>query len=98
MNGIVLHFNGHLKRALQGRGNQDRLSVQPIMAIAPPGAPTTRRPVCVVFYAGARLLACSARVRLRRGRRYPEVEHWFVLPECERHLEASEQQAQAAQA
>ena len=98
MKGIVLHFNGHIKRALQGRCNEGRLSVKPIMAVPPPGEMTTR-PVFVVFYEGERLIACSSRVLLTRGRRYPEVEHWFVLPECARHLEASEQQqAQAAQA
>ncbi len=97
MNGIVIHFNGRIKRALQGRRNEGRLSVKPVMSVPPPGE-ITARPVFVVFYEDERLLACSSRVLLTRGRRFPGVEHWFVLPEYERHRKPPEQQALAAQA
>ncbi len=98
MKGIVLHFNGHIRRALSGRRTEGRLSAKPVMAVSPPGEETAR-PIFVVFYEGERLLACSSRVLLSRGRRYPEVEHWFVLPEYERHVETRGQRpATAAQA
>lgn len=58
-----------------------------------------RRPLYFVFSVGGRTFAASQNVTLRRGRRYPEVEHWFVRPQSRQHLELNElQQASAAPA
>src|SRR3712207_8575845 len=44
---------------------------------------TLFRSVTFVFYEGRRVIAKSPRVLVMRGRRYPDVEHWFILPEAE---------------
>ena len=38
-------------------------------------------PVCFIIEDGGQGIAKSSRVLLTKGRRYPGVEHWFVLPE-----------------
>lgn len=81
MRGIVIHHRGGLRRAIEGRAGGRRLSVRPILAVPPAGGRVTSRPVCLVFEEGGRVIAKSSRVLLMRGRRYPAVEHWFVLPE-----------------
>ena len=81
MKGIVIHHRGGLRRAIQGRASGYRLSVRPILAVPPVGGHITARPVCLVFEESGRVIAQSSRVLLMRGRRYPAVEHWFVLPE-----------------
>ena len=85
MNGIVIHHPEGVVRALGGRAGGGRLSVRPVLAVAPPRGEVASRPVTYVFYEGERVIAKSPRVLLMSGRRYPGVEHWFVLPEAERH-------------
>ncbi len=82
MNGIVIHHPKGVGRALGGRTG-GRLSVRPVLAVAPPRGEVASRPVTYVFYEGGRVIAKSPRVLLMRGRRYPGVEHWFVLPGVE---------------
>ena len=83
MMGIVIHHPKGVVRALGGRAGGGRLSVRPVLAVAPPRGKVCSRPVTHVFCEGERVIANSPRVLLMRGRRYPEVEHWFVLPEVE---------------
>jgi hypothetical protein len=81
MRGIVIHHENGIIRAIEGKATQGRLSVRPIPAVAPPRGKTAVRPVAFVFYEEGRVIAKSSRVLLTSGRRYPGVEHWFVLPE-----------------
>ena len=81
MIGIVIHHPKGIVRARGGRAGGGRLSVRPVLAVAPPRGEMSSRPVTYVFYEGERVIAKSSRVLLMRGRRYPDVEHWFVLPE-----------------
>ena len=85
MNGIVIHHPEGVVRARGGRAGGGRLSVRPVLAVAPPRGLIALRPVTYVFYEGGRVIAKSPRVLLMSGRRYPDVEHWFVLPEAECH-------------
>ena len=81
MKGIVIHHQNGIRRAIEGKATQGRLSVRPIVAVAPPRGKAAARPLCFVFYEDGRVIAKSSRVLLTSGRRYPGVEHWFVLPE-----------------
>jgi hypothetical protein len=81
MRGIVIHHQKGVTRAFLSRAGGGRLSVRPVLAVAPPRGEVASRPVTYVFYEGERVIANSPRVFLMGGRRYPEVEHWFVLPE-----------------
>lgn len=97
MRGIVIHNDKGVVRALRSRAGASRLSVRPVLALAPPRGEISSRPVTYVFYEGERVIAQSSRVLLMRGRRYPDVEHWFVLPEAEGHTVTAElAQASAA--
>ena len=80
MKGIVIHHQNGIRRAIEGKATQGRLSVRPILAVAPP-RDTTARPLSFVFYEDERVIAKSSRVLVTSGRRYPGVEHWFVLPD-----------------
>jgi hypothetical protein len=90
MIGIIIHHQGGVARALRGRAGGRRLSVRPVLAMTPPRGEVCPRPVTYVFYEGERIIANSPRVLLTRGRRYPGVEHWFVLPEAECRPSAAE--------
>ena len=93
MRGIVIHMGGRVRRSIGGRGNTGRLSVVPVVPVTRAGvtpSETNARPVRFVFYDGERQIASSTKVVLMLGRRYPGVEHWFVLPEAERWAEAFE--------
>jgi hypothetical protein len=81
MKGIVIHHENGIRRAIEGKVTQGRLSVRPILAVAPTRRETTARPISFVFYEDGRVIAKSSRVLVTSGRRYPGVEHWFVLPE-----------------
>ena len=81
MRGIVIHHQGGVRRHVEGRATGGRLSVRPVLSPLPPGSGITTRPASFVFEDGGRVVAQSSRVLLTRGRRYPAVEHWFVLPE-----------------
>ena len=80
MKGIVIHHENGIRRAIEGKSTQGRLSVRPIPAVARRGEATVRL-LSFVFYEEGRVIAKSSRVLLTRGRRYPDVEHWFVLAE-----------------
>ncbi len=95
MRGIVIHHQKGVVRALSGRAAGGRLSVRPVLAV-PPSGEMSSRPVTYVFYEGERVIATSSSVLLTRGRRYPEVEHWFVLPEAECRPAAAEPSLAAA--
>lgn len=97
MRGIVIHHQKGVVRALRGRAGARRLAVSPVLALTPPRGAAPARPVTYVFYEGERVVARSSRVLLMRGRRYPDVEHWFVLPEADpHHVSAEFPQASAA--
>ena len=89
MRGLVVHYQGKVRRALEGRGNDSRLDVTvinpvPLSETEAKLGRATQRPVYFVFHFDGRPFAASRNVKLTRGRRYPDVEHWFVLPELER--------------
>lgn len=80
MRGIVIHHRGGIRRSTEGRAKGPRLSVRPVVAPPADGA-MSARPACFIFDDGGQVIAKSSRVLLMKGRRYPGVEHWFVLPE-----------------
>lgn len=91
MKGIVIHHQGKIWRALQGRNSVGRFAILAIAPVPLKQAGTSRggavrRPVHFVFSVGARSLATSQNVTFRNGRRYPEVEHWFMMPESRQHF------------
>lgn len=104
MKGIVIHHNGKLWRALEGRVSIGRLAIQAINPVpfkkegmSQKGA--VRRPVYFVFSIEGRTIAAAKNVTLKKGRRYPDVEHWFVPSELKQHLDLTElQQVSAAAA
>lgn len=84
MRGIVVHSRGHFRRCLEGRNNEARLTVKAVMPVPPQGTgclTAQSRPVHFLFYYGSHAFAGSKRVVLLKGRRYPDVEHWFILPD-----------------
>ncbi len=97
MKGIVIHHQGKMWRSLEGRVSRGRLAIAAINSV--PSTPketsrgcTVQRPMYFVFSVRGRTVAASQNVMLRKGRRYPEVEHWFVLSESRQHLELNELQ------
>jgi hypothetical protein len=97
MKGIVIHHNGKIWRALEGRVSIGRLAIQAIAPVPckPEGASgecTGRRPVYFIFRVGDRTIAAAKNVTLKKGRRYPNVEHWFVPSELKQHLDLNELQ------
>ena len=103
MKGIVIHYQGKIRRALEGRVSDGRLDVKTITPV-PLRQETvgvgcaTRRPVYFVFSFGEQRFAASQNVMLTKGRRYPDVEHWFVMAEPKQLLELNQlQQVSAAQ-
>ena len=81
MKGIVIHHENGIRRAIEGKVTQGRLSVRPILAVGESRLEKPARPLSFVFYEDGRVIAKSSRVLVTSGRRYPGVEHWFVLPE-----------------
>lgn len=101
MKGIVIHHQGRIWRALQGRSSVGRFAVLAITPVPLKQEETSRgcaarRPVYFVFSVGGRTLATSQNVTLRHGRRYPEVEHWFMMSESRQHFELNELQQSSA--
>ncbi len=97
MKGIVVHHQGKIWRSLEGRVSIGRLAVQAITSVPLKQEGTNRgcavtRPVYFVFSVGGQTFAASQNVTLRKGRRYPDVEHWFVRSESPQHLELHELQ------
>jgi len=94
MQGFVIHYNGRVRRCLAGRNNQNRLEVRAITALSETNVPPAeeshcrhrrRGPVYFDFTLDGRVFACSRVVTLKMGRRYPRVEHWFLLPDETHH-------------
>ncbi len=92
MQGVVIHYEGRIKRFLRGRENGARLGVLTVNPVPKsserpphPGERLPRdfwqSPLCFVFSIDSKTFAVSRKVSLTKGRRYPEVEHWFVLPD-----------------
>ncbi len=97
MKGIVIHHQGKIWRSREGRASSGRLTIKAITPVplkqeGTSGACAVRRPLYFVFSVGGRTIAASKNVTLRKGRRYPDVEHWFVLSEFRQHLERTELQ------
>ncbi len=101
MEGMIIHYNGRIKRFLKGRDNDTRLDVQVVTPVQKPFAgqaiieePRQRnfgeRPLYFVFTIDGRTIAASRKVSLMKGRRYPGVEHWFVLPDEPLRLTSAE--------
>lgn len=101
MKGIVIHHQGKIWRSLEGRVSIGRLAIQAITSVPLDQKGTAsrfavKRPLFFVFSVGGRTFAASQNVRLKKGRRYPNVEHWFVLPDPQQHLELNEVQKASA--
>jgi hypothetical protein len=92
MKGIVIHHNGKIWRALEGRARIGRLAIDAIAPVPLKQEGTARRPLYYIFTVGGRTIAASKNVALKKGRRYPHVEHWFVLPELNQPLELNDLQ------
>ncbi len=101
MEGVVIHYNGRIRRSLRGRVNDIRLDVQVVTAVQKtftgqahveerPTRDFGERPLYFVFTIDGRTIAASRRVSLMKGRRYPGVEHWFVLPDEPLRLTSAE--------
>ncbi len=83
MRGIVLHSRGHFRRCLEGRTNEYQLSVQALSPAPELGGSKSKsptRPAYYIFSCAGKAFASSERVVVTKGRRYPSVEHWFILP------------------
>ncbi len=84
MRGTVIHANGRFRRSLENLKNRGQLTVKAVTSLAPIGAgkPGTQlRPLYYAFYHDGKSFAGSPRVMLVKGRRYPNVEHWFIYYE-----------------
>ncbi len=96
MKGIVIHSEGRILRATNRKNNGCQLSVRPVMPLPTISGEKSDRPIRFVFFDGPRLIASSSRVVLMKGRRYPNVEHWFVLPDCDSYISFSPSQQTSA--
>ncbi len=86
MKGIVIHSEGRIIRATNKNQNGRRLYVKPIMPVPAKLGDNSARPIRFVFFDGPRPIASSSRVVLMKGRRFPDVEHWFILPDCDSYV------------
>lgn len=83
MKGTVIHCNGRFRRILEGRDNKNQVKVE-VQAVElasreeTESASSGSRPAHFTFYVNGQSFAASPKVVLARGRRYPQVEHWFV--------------------
>ena len=103
MKGIVVHYQGKVRRTLEGQHNKGRLEVRvvnpiPSLQTQTAGGRAPQHPVYFVFELDGRPVAASRNVVLVRGRRYPEVEHWFVMPDTTQQLHAYDPRQISAQA
>jgi hypothetical protein len=96
MRGVIVHYQGGVRRAIYGRDNEGRLNVRvinPVPAQDEKSAPgcAAQRPIYFVFEFNGRPFAASHNVTLTKGRKYPDIEHWFVMPEHRQQLDVHEQ-------
>ncbi len=96
MKGIVIHSEGRILRATNGKNNKRQLSVRPVMPVPTKSGENLGRPIRFVFFDGPLPIASSSRVVLMKGRRYPDVEHWFVLPDCDSYIPLPTSQVSSA--
>ena len=83
MKGTVIHYGGRFRRILEGRNNNSQMKVEvqtPELPISEEieGTLLTSRPAHFTFYVDGQSFAASRKVMLSKGRRYPQIEHWFV--------------------
>ena len=83
MKGTVIHCGGRFRRILEGRDNNSQVKVEVQTPELPSyeeteGAPSRSRPAHFTFYIDGQSFAASQKVMLAKGRRYPQIEHWFV--------------------
>ena len=101
MQGVIIHYDGKIKRFLKGRENDARLRVLTVNPLPKssetpphPGERLPRDfwqiPLRFIFTVDNRTFATSRKVSLMKGRRYPGVEHWFVMPDEPQHIPAYE--------
>ncbi len=101
MKGIVIHYQGKVRRALEGRGNCSWLDIRVINPV-PLNQETAalgcvaQRPLYFVFNFNGRPFAASQNVVLTKGRRYAGVEHWFIMPERKQQSEIHKPQQTSA--
>lgn len=78
MRGTVVHFRGKFRRSLERRGPNPRVKVEITLPESLDGELVEQRPAHYAFFIDDELFAYSRKVSLRAGRRYSQVEHWFV--------------------
>lgn len=78
MRGTVVHFRGKFRRSLEQRGVNPRIKVEITFPETLSGDSIQQRPAHYAFFVDGQLFAYSRKVALRPGRRYTQVEHWFV--------------------
>lgn len=78
MRGTVVHFRGKFRRSLEQRGDNPRVKVEITLPESSSGESIEQRPAHYAFFIDDQLFAYSRKVTLRPGRRYSQVEHWFV--------------------
>ncbi|HVG39650.1 MAG TPA: hypothetical protein VM870_10185 [Pyrinomonadaceae bacterium] len=83
MKGTIVHFRGKFRRSLERHGRKPRVKVEITLpeTLAPREAEddqTSPRPAHYAFFVNGELFAYSRKVTFAQGRRYSQVEHWFV--------------------
>lgn len=83
MKGTVVHCGGRFRRVIEGRSNNSQVKVE--VQNSEPSSPAEKEredqrssPAHFTFYINGQSFAASQRVTLIKGRRYPQIEHWFV--------------------
>ena len=82
MKGTVVHFRGKFRRSIERQGVKPRVKVEitlpETLASGESEPDTARRPAHYAFFVNGVLFAYSRKVTFTQGRRYSQVEHWFV--------------------
>ncbi len=83
MKGTIIHCGGRFRRILEGRGNNSQMNVEVQTTKLPPSEETenalSRSHLAhFTFYVDGKSFAASQKVMLTKGRRYPQIEHWFI--------------------
>lgn len=96
MRGTVVHFRGKFRRSLERHGVKPQVKVEITMSEGitaddetgeHPGNPSDKqRPAHYAFFVNGELFAYSRKVTFFRGRRYSQVEHWFVCADTEARI------------
>ncbi len=83
MKGTVVHFRGKFRRSIERKGIKPRVKVEITLPETltneeSAGDEATRRPPHYAFFVNGELFAYSRKVTFAQGRRYSQIEHWFV--------------------